>query len=122
VSGAKLLRWAARGGSLVTLAFVLAFVVGGRESMALTARETIGFLLFPGGILAGQLFAWRYELAGALMALASLAAFYGWCLLMSGKLPGGPYFALLTLPAVLFLAAWFQGRRTAGMGQFPSGC
>jgi hypothetical protein len=55
------------------------------------------------------------------MALASLAAFYGWYVLMSGKLLGGPYLALLTVPAVVFQAAWFQEPRTVGTGQSPSG-
>jgi hypothetical protein len=62
VNRATLLRWGGRAGSLVTLAFLMAFALSGRESMALTPREAVGFLLFPGGVLAGQLLAWRYEL------------------------------------------------------------
>jgi hypothetical protein len=99
------LRWAARLGSLATVAFVAAFAFGGHESAVPTASEWVGLSLFPIGVLAGLLVAWRREALGGLVALGSLLLFYVWATFRSGHPPGGPYFALLTSPALLFLAA-----------------
>ena len=60
-------------------------------------------LLFPVGFTAGLLLAWRWEMCGALVSIGSMAGFYAVHALLSRRAPRGPYFALLTVPAVLFL-------------------
>lgn len=100
------LRWAARGGSIATLLFIGAFFFGeafsGDANMP-TAAEWIAIALFPLGLLVGLTIAWWRELAGGVIALASVAGFYLWNVVVWGDLPSGPFFVLLALPAVLFV-------------------
>jgi hypothetical protein len=102
---ATILRWAARLGSLATLAFIAAFVFGGREPGVPSVNEMVALLCFPVGVVVGLLLAWRFELIGGVISLVSLALFYGWMYALSGRVPDGPYFALLSSPAVGFLLA-----------------
>lgn len=104
---ALVLRWIARIGTLGSLLFVGAFVFGrdGIGGNPPTAIEWMGLTFFPIGVLAGQLLAFRSELAGGITSIASLSAFYLWNLIVSGHWAAGPWFAFLTLPAPVFIAA-----------------
>ena len=109
------IRWAARvtgAGSLAFLSlFVGAHIFGDTQGPAPTEGEWIGLTFFPGGVLLGLIVAFFRPNAGGLTALGSLAAFYLWNVAQGGSLPGGPWFLLLTSPAVLFLlSAWLDGR------------
>lgn len=98
------LRWAARLGSLASLALLAAFLFGGGEQiLPSTLREAVSMALFPGCVAAGMLLAWRWELAGGLLCVAGLAAFYAWMALASGRVPLTPYFALFAAPGFIFL-------------------
>lgn len=112
---AALVRWTARGWSLLSVLFVLTFLVGellgGSSGPSPTAAEWVAIALWPGTVLVGLVLAWWRERAGGILALAGLALFYGWMLLLRGSFPGGPFFALLTAPALLFLLADRLGRR-----------
>ena len=108
----NILRWIARIWGVASIAIVLLFLFG--EGLVTngvwpTATEWIGLLFFPFGLLVGLLLAWRYELAGALVAAGSVVAFYGWNFFVNGNWPVGPFFVLLALPAILFIVlAWWQ--------------
>jgi len=105
-------RWTARVASAVSLLLLAAFAFGPHERGHATRQEWVGLAFFPIGVALGLLVAWRYELAGALLAVGSLGAFYvvyGWWI--RGALPRGPYFFLFTAPAVLFLIASLLTRR-----------
>ena len=65
----------------------------------MTAREAIGFLLFPVGVIAGFAVAWRRELAGGLVTVGSLSLFYLWEFARDGQLPAGSYFLLFVTGA-----------------------
>jgi len=104
---ANAVRWTARIWSLASMAFVLPFWnTGGWPS----ASEAVALLFFPVGVFVGFIIAWRREAFGGLVSVASLAAFYGWMGLQSGRVPGGPYFLLLSAPALLFLVAAAMSR------------
>jgi len=105
------LRWMGRLGSLASLALIAAFAFGGHEPGVPTATEWVGLACFPIGVLAGLLLAWRFEIVGAGLAVASLLLFYLWHVVQSGRLPMGPYFAFFTFPALFYLAATFLQRR-----------
>lgn len=98
------LRWIARVWGIATTLLVLAFILGGRESMRLTATEAVGFLCFPVGVIAGFAVAWRRELLGGLLTIGSLALFYLWIFARDGRLPIGPYFLLFAAPGFLHVA------------------
>ena len=101
-------RWAARLTSLLTLGFVvLAAAVPARPP---DVGEVVALALFPAGVLVGFAVGWWWDGLGGLISLASLAAFYAWMTVLEGSPPRGPYFALLTAPAVLFLLSWLCAR------------
>jgi hypothetical protein len=108
----RLLAWAARLLSLASTGLLLAFAFGGHEPGTPNAREWVLLAAFPIGVVAGMLVGWWRALAGGLLGLASLGAFYvmagAW-----GRFPTGPYFAIFALPCVLFLASGLLARRRA---------
>lgn len=109
------LRIAARTASLGTLAIVLAFLFGeGRGWLRLTRPEAMLFAFFPVGVLLGLALAWRREILGGGLALASLAGFYVSHRLQSSRFPAGFTFLLLASPGLLFLLAGWLRFRTSG--------
>lgn len=106
-----ILRWSARLGSLASIAFVLLFVFGDDSPRGPDAREWIGILFFPVGVCAGLLLAWWREAMGAWLAASSLAGFYLIYGVLIGGRVGGPWFALLTSPALLFFGSWLLDRQ-----------
>lgn len=101
---ALVLRWAARLTSLVSIGMLLAFLGPGEKGIP-TLPEALLMAFFPFGLMAGMVLGWWKELQGGLMAVGSLAVFYGLMMVQRGQFPSGPYFALFALPGVLFLAA-----------------
>ncbi len=103
----SVVRWTARltgAGSLwILLLFVGAHLFEDSQGPGPTAAEWLGLMFFPTGVIIGLFVAFFRAKAGALTAIGSLAAFYAWHLAHAGSLPGGPYFALFTSPAILFL-------------------
>jgi hypothetical protein len=103
-------RWLARGWSIASLAFLLLIFVGEvlfpHAAPPSTVRDIIALLLFPVGTCVGMILGWRREGLGGSVTLASLAAFYAWLRIIDGRFPGGPFFALIAAPGLLFLIAW----------------
>jgi len=109
-------RLLARIWSLISLGFVLLIFIGEGLSSAARAMprpsEWVGLVLFPATVCTGLVVAWRNERAGGALALLGLAAFYLWNFLTKGGWPGGPYFALVAAPGLLFLIAdWTNSGR-----------
>lgn len=105
------IRWIARIWSIASLAFIAAFAIGeGGASSFPTAIEAIGLLLFPIGVAAGMVLAWRWEGIGGAITTLSLVAFYLWLTIVGGRLPRGPYFLLVAAPGFLFLFCWLVDR------------
>ena len=104
------IRWVARLTSLGTIAVITAFAFGeGTPS----GREWLLLAFFPIGLLVGLLLGWWNELLGGAVAIANMLAFYAVAFAASGRVPAGPYFALLAAPAVLFLLHGYFARRAA---------
>ena len=108
-SRAGLLRFAARAGSVVSLVFFALVLTSG--GAAPQGSEWVGLAFFPITVTAGLLLGWRAPLAGGLLACVGLAGFYASHLIDSGRWPTGPWFAALTLPALLFIASAPRERR-----------
>lgn len=98
------LRWIARVWGLASALLLLTFAFGGREHLRFTAAEFMGFMLFPIGVIAGFVVAWRRELAGGLITAGSLALFYVWQVVRVGQWAAGPYFLLFAAPGFLHIA------------------
>ncbi len=109
MNGTKTLRWIARLWAVLSLLFLLAFVVGEGIGLQRT-RDLVAFLFFPLGVGAGLVVAWWRERLGGLIAVGSLVVFYLTLYLFDGRLPRGPYFLLVAAPGVLFL---LLGRKEA---------
>lgn len=104
--GSRAMRWIAQIWSVVSLGFVLLFVIGellhGNGARP-TWSEWIGLALWPGGVCLGLVIAWFRARLGGAIATVCLIAFYLWSLLERGRFPGGPYFVLVAAPGILFL-------------------
>lgn len=95
-------RWIARILSAVSIGLLTMFLTepGGGWP---TPNELLGLALFPGAVAVGLALAWKYEAMGSIVAIAGLAGFFVWHYAFDATWPGGPYFVLFALPAVLFL-------------------
>lgn len=81
----------------------------------LTAVEWVGLSFFPIGVIIGFAVAWWREALGAAIAASSLLMFYMvYGALLSGRVPGGPWFFILTSPAALFFVSWLCGKKGGG--------
>jgi hypothetical protein len=105
-------RWAARIGGLASMAFVT-LVAATVPADLPTPAEAVGLAFFPIGVVVGFAVAWWREVTGGVISVLSLAAFYAWMILVAGRPPHGPYFALLAAPGFLFLASGLLARRRA---------
>jgi hypothetical protein len=112
-TGSGLIAWLARGSAIFCLAilswFVIAHLMEGGPSP--TAQEWIGIACFPVGVMAGLSIGLVRPKWGAIGVIASLMAFYVWYFVTAGTVASGPYFLLLSSPALLFvLQGWFTNR------------
>lgn len=107
-----LVRWAARIWSLLSIAFLLLILFGeGLGNLAaITATEWLLLLFFPFGVLLGLILAWRWEMLGGGITMASLFLFYTAEFAISGSLADGPWFLLVAFPGLLFMIAARRGR------------
>jgi hypothetical protein len=116
------LRWLARATGLLSMGVLLLFLtgadglIGGGNAARVRPAEWVGLLLFPFGVLLGLALAWWREALGAAVAAGSLAAFYGYYVLLAGRAPGGPWFLIFTAPAALSFASWLAHRRRSKTG------
>lgn len=110
----KAVRWIARLLSLASATLLLMFMFGGAEHLRFTTREIVAVAFFPIGVIIGFGVAWLRPLLGAIISLGSLAVFYAFMLISSGGVPGGPYFLLFALPAILFLVSGLRSERIPG--------
>lgn len=105
-------RWFARATSVLSIGLLLLFIIGeGSGPRAVASREWIGLLFFPFGVVVGMLVAWKRELLGSLLSIASLVCFYiVYGFILNGRLPGAWAFAAFTSPAFFFLLTWLTER------------
>ena len=82
---------------------VLAFGEG-LNLARLSGGELLMFLFFPLGLCVELMVAWRLEVLGGGITVASLAGFYLVDSLLSSSFPRGCAFALLAVPGFLFPA------------------
>jgi hypothetical protein len=105
-----ILRWIARILSIISIGFVLLFLVGEvlppHAEAVFKFRDILAMIFFPIGVCFGLGLAWRREPQGGTIAIGCVAAFYLILFLFDGRFPRGPYFFLLASPGLLFVAAW----------------
>lgn len=113
-------RSAARLGSVASLLLLSAFIFRPNEAEKWpTVKEWIGLAFFPGGVGVGMLVGWWKERLGGAVTVASLAGFYGWLFLSSGRIWAGPWFFVFAAPGFLFLLAdWISTRIPARRANF----
>ncbi len=95
------------------MGFILVIFIGEAftaDGLWPTSTEWLGLGLFPIGVLLGLAVAWWHEGIGGALTLFSLAGFYIWNRLDSGRWPGGPFFLLVAAPGLLFLIYWLLNR------------
>ena len=104
----RVVRWIARALSLASIGLLVAFATSGGEWP--TALEWVLIACFPVGTVAGMALAWRSEVAGGVLTLASLAAFYGIATSAGGHAPGGPWFVAFASPGLALLGCGIATR------------
>ena len=100
---------------MASVGFVLLMFIGsglaeGFNPAQFASRDLIGLFFFPFGVCLGMIVAWRREGLGGGITVGSLLAFYATLRIMDGRFPGGPYFALVAAPGILFLVCWLLSR------------
>jgi len=113
--GITVIRWIARVWSVASVGFVLLMSVGsglaeGFNPAQFAFRDCVGLFFFPFGVCLGMIVAWRWEGLGGGITVGSLLAFYAALRIMDGRFPGGPYFALVAAPGILFLVCSLLSR------------
>jgi hypothetical protein len=107
------LRRIARGWSIASIGFVLLIFLGEvifpHAEGPFRLRDLVLFVFFPIGTCAGMILGWRWEGLGGTITIGSLLAFYAALRIMDGRFPGGPFFALVAAPGLLFLLSWTLG-------------
>lgn len=73
-------------------------------------QEILQFLLFPIGMGAGLIIAWKWEGLGGLITIASIIAFHAIRLVMYGQADFGLWIDGLAGAGVLFVVCWFLSR------------
>ena len=110
----RILRWLARGWSVLAVGLILLFAVGeGMNLLLFTARELLLFVFFPLGVCLGMVVAWRWEGLGGGITVASLIAFYLVHFRQSSQFPRGLAFVTVAAPGFLFLLSWLWTRSAA---------
>lgn len=100
----RIARWGVRGTAGLSIVVLLLFIFGSVQADEWpTLSDAFGLACFPGAVIAGLCLAFRRETIGAIVSLVGLTAFYFWHATTSGDVPGGPWFAIFTVPALLFL-------------------
>ncbi len=112
-------HWTARIWALLSIALLAAFASSPSEPAWPTLGEWLGLAFFPGAVATGLAVGWRHELVGGLVAIGGLIGFYIWHFAFDGSWPGGPYFALFTTPAAVFLASHFLRARAERLTDSP---
>jgi len=116
-----IIRWMARAWSIASVGFILLMFIGsglaeGFNLAQFTPRDWVGLVFFPFGVGLGMIVAWRREGLGGSITVGSLAAFYAALRIMGGRFPGGPYFALVAAPGILFLVCGLLSARSLDYG------
>jgi len=105
------IRWLARILGLLLTSLVVLFAIGEgfdpRELTPITVVMTVAFF----AAAAGNLFLWRWELAGGLLVMIAMTIFYALNFADSGKLPSGWLFPMFFLPGALAIFAWATSRK-----------
>ena len=113
----RVVRWIARILSLASIGLLVAFATSGGEWP--TALEWALIACFPVGTVAGMAIAWRFEISGGLVTLASLLAFYGIAIAAGGHAPGGPWFVAFASPGLALLGCGIATRLSGAGGSEP---
>ncbi len=112
--GLRVLLWCARitgGIFVVTLAFVIVvnFVHPAGEPMP-TGKEWLGLAMFPFGVFVAYALAFRWKLAGGVLALACS---FGWWAYVGFTLRILPIAVMVGIPGVLYVVYGLLSRRNA---------
>lgn len=108
----QIVRWAARILAAVMAAFIAFMFVGNAVTdgveplLELTIRETLLMAAFA-AVFVGLIVGWSCEKLGGWLVVGGMALFYIFNFIFSGDFPRGPFFVLIALPGLLFLAAGF---------------
>jgi hypothetical protein len=98
------IKWIARILSIISIGIIALFVIGnGFTPLFKNIFDLLIFIFFPTCVVLGMFIAWFDELEGSLFSILSLIIFYILFYICRGNIPKGPWFAIFTFPAFIFL-------------------
>lgn len=121
---ALFIHWAARlTGIAIGGLFLLFFVGEGNFSqlMQVSAVEWALIACIPMVFIIGVILAWKWEMLGGVVILASVLAFNAIDIASSKAFSGEVEFAFVLVPGILFILSAFLTRRGSLGGQMPGG-
>ncbi len=104
----KIIRWTARITSAISALIILMFFIGEdyqegyQPLLHLSPKDSLLMVAFF-ALWLGLILGWKRELAGGLLTLSGLAAFYLIYYLFSASFPRGPFFLIFASPGFLYL-------------------
>ncbi len=104
----KIIRWTARITSAVTALIIIMFFIGEdyeegyQPLLNLSLKNSLLMVAFF-ALWLGLILGWKRELAGGLLTISGLAAFYLIYYLFSASFPHGPFFLIFASPGFLYL-------------------
>jgi hypothetical protein len=105
---ARVVHWVAGlSGTAIVLVFVVFAIGEGAPAVLLLRPQTWALLV----MVAGFILVWRRVLAGGIISLFGIGAFYLLNYLDVERFPGGPVFPLCFLPGVFAVIAWLLRAR-----------
>lgn len=108
----QVVRWTARLLSLISTSVLMLFLFGEPFDVTkIRAVEWFGLMLFPVGVVAGFVIAWRKERLGGAITVGSLLVFYSVFLFRLSDPTRGVWFLVFAFPGFLFLIAWALSHR-----------
>ena len=105
----KLLRLVARAASLLSLGMLVLFAFSGGNWP--TPFEWLMIAFFPVGVAVGMVLAWRREVVGGAVTIASLVGFYVIAWSADASRPLGPWFVVFASPGLALLGCGLLQRR-----------
>lgn len=109
----SILHWAARALAAASTTLIILMSTDGPAWP--TPSEWALLAFFPIGLIAGFALGWWKPALGGVLSIVSLAGFSLMHRTLSGGWPAGPWFAVFSLPAAVYLAA-----AVASYGEAPA--
>jgi len=102
--------------SVLIFIFMAVMLIGhifgdSRDDATITLWEAIAIMFFPVGVLAGLIIAWKKEVLGGIINIASMAIFFTYMCILRGRILEGWIWIIFILPGILFIISNYKTKK-----------